>query len=232
MARTVLEMITSAYRKNGIRNLTDTQKNDALADLQDMISNLSVDGLIIPYETTESFSILASGASSYTFGSGGDFDSARPTRVVRAYFRRDEGDQPVKIISKKEYDLIYSKSESSTPSRLYYDPQYPLGIVYLDCTPSQSGSLFLVSEKPITEFTALTEDFVLPEEYREMVIYNLTIRLSSDEDNALADSVFRIANDSLERIMNNHAEYRDENPSTLDSAVTYRRDNEVYGISR
>ena len=217
MSRTAQKIVEGAYRKNGIRalNLTAEQRADGLTDLQDMMSNLAVDGIIIPYETTESHVLTVSQAS-YTYGSGGDINTARPVRVTNAYIRDSSNhDHPLTVISKREYDNIPHKSNSGKPTRLYYDPQYTLGVIYLDCQPSVAYTLFLVTEKPFAELSALSDTVVLPEEYREVLVFNLAIRLSSDINNELAKQVFVVANHSLNRLKDNNAEFRHEKPGSF-----------------
>ncbi len=214
-------IIDSAFRKNGINIPTDTQRANALELINSMISSWSAEGLIIPYTMTQALALIV-GQGSYTIGSSGEFNTPRPIRIINAYIRDSGGiDNPVDVsMTKFEYDAISQKTQSGRPDRLYYDPQYPLGKIYFDCRPDKIETLYLVSEKPLTEFPLLSTDIDLPLEFKEPLVYNLAIRISTEEDTVIAPATLGVANFSKNTIENKTASDRLVRTAKLDSFLT------------
>jgi len=218
---TAEEVITAAYRKNGIKSITTQQKTDGLQDLQNMLSSWSADGLSVPSLTTESFTLI-SGQAVYTIGSGGDFDTVRPNRIISAYIRVSNDDYPVQTdMTEDEYNKILSKDSESRPRRLYYDPQYPLGKIKFDYEADTTYAFTLISEKPLTNPSALSTTFSIPLEYNRALVYNLAIEFAPDNDNKLTPEVYAVAQESKQVIENINAVDRMNSGVTLDSAVVY-----------
>lgn len=214
-------IIDAAFRKNSINPPTAAQRANGLELLNSMISSWSAEGLTIPYTMTQALSLIV-GQGSYTIGSGGNFNTPRPIRVINAYIR-DSGsvDHPVDVaMTKFEYDAISQKTQSGRPTRLYYDPQFPLGIIYFNCRPSHVETLYLVSEKPLTEFPLLTTNIDLPLEYKEALVFNLAIRISTEEDTILTPATVGVANFSKNTIENKTAGDRLVRTAKLDSFLT------------
>lgn len=202
---TAQTIVSAALRKNGKKNPDNTLLGDALTDLNAMLSLWSVEGLLIPNVTKENFS-LTSGMASRTIGDSGDLNTVRPVKLVDAYLRDSNSqDHPVKVdMSLKEYNEITVKSTSSRPTRFYYHPTYPLGIIYFNYTTDASYTLYLDSLKQLTEFTDLDTDYDLPLEYKIPLTYNLTIFISHDFDQQLSPDIFQIAGSSKASIMANN----------------------------
>ncbi len=218
-------IINSALRKNGVSSPTLIQKNNALEIFNDMISNWSSDGIMIPYNTTESLSLVV-GKAAYTIGSGvtgGNFNTVRPLKIINAFIRdSNSDDHPVDVtMTQKEYNAIIEKDANERPTRLYYDPQYPNGYIYFDYEPSTAETLYLVSEKPITELALLTTTVNLPDIYKEALIYNLTVRLAHEYDNELLPGVLKIADISKNNIENINALNKLVETVKMDKAITY-----------
>lgn len=150
----------------------------ALNALDNMLSELAVQGLIVPYSTTDSLALVA-GDGDYTIGSGGTFNVARPSQILESTFIRDSGnvDYPIEVISEKKYNAISVKATQSRPQQLYYDSQYPLGIIYFYPIPETTYTLKLVSRKPFTSYTNLTTTVSLPPEYRSLIKWNLALQM-------------------------------------------------------
>lgn len=217
----VQSIIDSGFRKNGINIPTDTQRANGLELLNSMISSWSVEGLTIPYTMTQPLTLVV-GQGSYTIGSGGEFNTPRPIRIINAYIRDSGGiDSPVDVtMTKDEYDAISQKSQSGRPSKLYYDPQFPLGKIYFNCSPSNIETLYLISEKPLTKFPSLLTEIELPLEYEEALVYNLAIRISTEEDSVITPATEGIANFSKNTIENKTAVDRLIKTAKLDPFLT------------
>lgn len=103
----------------------------------------------------------------------------RPLRILDSFYRQQAGnDVPVRIISRDEYNRFGLKTSPGTSIQLYYDPQVNSGFLSLYPVPADSlGLLFIEFQKPIEDFVASTDDFDLPQEWGEALVWNLALRL-------------------------------------------------------
>ena len=211
----------AAYRLNSILFSSTNQDDNALEALNNMISSWSAEGLLVPYNTTETFT-LTIGESTYTIGSGGSFNTDRPLRIIDAFIR-DSGsnDHSVDVsMTRIEYNAIVQKDAKARPTRLYFDPQYPEGKVYFNCNPEIAEMLYLTSEKAITELATSSTTVDLPAFYKEALVYNLAIRLSQESDIQLSKETLEIAMFSKNTIENINALDKTFKQTKLDSALT------------
>ncbi len=217
------EIITAAYRKNGIKSPTTQQSTDGLQDLQNMLSSWSAEGLIVPYYTTENFTLTA-GQAIYTIGSGGDLNTVRPLKIINAFIRISNDDHPVGVnMTQAQFNSIVSKDMETRPRRLYYDPQYPLGKIKFNREAEIAYDFHLISEKPLINPSALTTTFSIPQEFNEPLIYNLAVKIAPDNDNKLPPEVFLAAITGKETLERYNAVDKLNEPVTLDNAIIGRR---------
>jgi hypothetical protein len=132
---------------------------------------------------------LTSGDASYTIGSGGDFDQARPVNrdfLVSVIPDRTETD-PLEIplgrpLSIEEYQAIPQKTLSGAyPTKVFYDHNWSAGLGIITVFPepeSSTAALVLYTRTPLTVFADLTTDYTFPPGYEEAIEYNLAIRLA------------------------------------------------------
>lgn len=220
---TAQTIIDSSLRKNGISSPSTIQRANGLEALNDMISSWSADGLVIPYNTTEALTLVV-GKASYTFGiTTGDFATARPLKIINAFIRdSNNDDHPVDVtMTEAEYNAIAIKDAEERPTRLYYDPQYPLGKIYFNYEPATAETLYLISEKSITELAAVGTTVSLPDFYKEVLVYNLAVRLAAEYDNQLLPQVIEVANLSKNTLENINALNKLLNIVKMDAAITY-----------
>ena len=224
---TAQQVITSAYRKNGIKSPNTDQSTDGLQDLQNMMASWSAEGLIVPYYTTENFT-LTIGQAVYTIGVSGDSPdlvsvTGRPLRIVNAFIRITNDDYGIRVnMTKSQYNALVSKDTTARPRRLYYDPQYPLGKIKFEYEADVAYDFHIVSEKPLIELTALTTALSLPREVNRALVYNLAIELAPDNDNKLPPEVFLIAASSKDTLENINAIEQLSDPVALDRAIVGR----------
>lgn len=196
MAITANAIIDAAYRK--IQNTAPSGDDNvnALESLNNMISLWGTASLV-PYRVRESFDLVA-GTRDYTIGSGGDFDTIRPMRIVNITLRdSDNYNYPITLISGREWDGISYKENSGRPTKAYYTTEYPLGIIRFNKKPSAADKVYVCSWKNFTEFADVETAVSLPGEYKDALIYNLAVRLAEDNTVELPKSVYRYAALSL-----------------------------------
>lgn len=175
---TAQEIITAAFQELGIVVSGGSPGTDDLAwglgKFNRLLNTLSVNGVNIPYETEESFSLVA-GTPSYAIGSGATFDTARPNSISRAFIREGSSDYPLSVKSIEEYWLLSQKSATGFPTRLYYQGTYPNGTIYLYLAPASTYALHIVSEKSFTTHTVATEEVSLPGQYEDFLVLKLAM---------------------------------------------------------
>lgn len=173
--------------------------------LNSMLKAWGAEGLIKPYRTLENFS-LTPGTPSYSIGSGATFNTARPDEVTGAFIRSSSStDTPVEVLpGSGRYNEVFNKSETGTPEVLYYDPQYPNGMVYLWPTGNTGDVLWLESRKPFNEFSALSTSLSLPGEYEEHIVFQLALRLAPEYGFTLSEETVKLMRDAEDRLIRMH----------------------------
>lgn len=178
---TVLDLITDAMQESGVLTKSETPTNDeaqaGLRMLNRIIESWSNSSTIQFERTTESFA-LSNGVASYTMGLGGDFNTVRPTKVVQAHVRQGNVDYALSIVSDKVYQSVVYKSIIGVPELLNFTNSYPLATVNLYPAPSSSYTLYITSEKPLTNYASTSIAVNLPSGWNDALIYALAVRLA------------------------------------------------------
>lgn len=170
---------------------------DGLDALNTMLDSMSIEGLFIPCLLQES-KALTSSVGSYTIGSGGSFNTTRPTKIVDPCFVRDSGnnDYPLTLLTAEQYGLIVSKTIDGTfPRYLFYDRADVAGLatIYLYPEPSSGLTLYINSPKQLQQFASLTDAIVLQAGYKRMIEYNLAVEFGPEFDVDIPERVIAIA---------------------------------------
>ena len=169
---------------------------DGLEDLNNLISSLNAEGLMIPSVTKISHTLVA-GTNNYTIGTGADIDTTRPMSIGSAFIRDSNNyDHYVDIKAIEEYARISAKTTQGRPDRLYYNPAYSLGKIYLYLTPDTAEDLHMDLIVPLSEISAVGDTVDLPSEYKRMLIYNLALDIAPEADIEDWPELVRIANES------------------------------------
>ena len=179
-------MIIAAQVAIGEKQVGDTlnsaEQTFYLAKLNAMLDSWSTEGLLVTNLLQESFS-LTTGTVSYTIGSGGTFNTTRPTKIVDPCFIRDSGnyDSPLEIISMEAYGELRVKSVGNTyPMYLAYNMANVAGLatIFLYPAPSASLTLYINSWKQLQQFAAVTDTVVLPPGYQRAIESNFGIEIA------------------------------------------------------
>lgn len=206
---TATSLIGAALRKVSSytpgQNIDGNELTPALDELNRMLASWSAEGLMIPYRTLESFTMVV-GQQSYTIGSGANFSTTRPD-IIQSAFIRDSANLDYYIrtdLTRDEYDGIALKTVQGIPSTLYYDKQYPTATIYVYPTAQLAYTIYLDSLKPLTQISSSGSTISLPGEYQDTIVYNLAKRLAPDYGFDLTQGVGLIvaqeAEKSLSRI--------------------------------
>lgn len=205
---TITTLITSSLRKIGVvasGEVPDVNElYDTLAALQSMLRSWSAAKINV-FATAEDTLTLVVGTGSYTWGTGGNINSARPHSVTYAYILDSAGtSHPVSVKTEAWYKALAVKTTSARPYGLFLHPLFPLAYLYLYPVPDAAETLYLGSLKPFTEtssFDALESTLAMPVEYEEAIIYNLAVRMAPEFGKTIPAEVAVIAKSSYDRLI-------------------------------
>ena len=214
------DLIEESLRICGNHTPTAGQLANGLVTLNNLLGSLSTEKLMVQGIVSETHTLVVS-TNNYTFGTGGDINSARPNEIVDAFVRdSDNRDWPIELISQKEYNRITDKTIEGRPYQLFYDNEYALGKVYLYYTPDTAEALHLDSWKPITELAALGTTVSLAPEYKKMLVFNLAVDISPQYSIALNRSVYDAADETKKKLKSMNKPRPSKRP--VDMALTYQ----------
>lgn len=155
--------------------------NDAFAILNMMMAQWQRRRYMV-YQLVE-VSKQGTGALSYTVGPGGDFDIERPAKLEYAYFRQNRNtplpvDYPLTILrAKEDYDRISIKNLNAFPQYAFYDSGTPLGNLFVWPLPNDQYEVHITVMQQLQQFTNLSDEIILPPEYKAALWWNLTLEL-------------------------------------------------------
>lgn len=185
---TALTIITQAAKDAGILGLGQTlsgeDTNDCLLRLNWMVDQWQRRRWLV-YHLID-LAVVSTGALSYSVGLGGAFNiNPRPERIEAAYFRQTVPTAPnlidyyLEVLEAREdYARISLKTLSTFPSYAFYDPDMPLGALFVWPVP-QAGiyELHILIKEILPQFTTPASVVVLPGEYFAALHFNLALRL-------------------------------------------------------
>lgn len=191
---TALEMIKASLRLIGAVSSDETLEA-SIADNAKQVFNMMLDQwaneALLVYARTDASYNLQIGVASYTIGSGGVFNGARPVQIDAAFVRDGTTDLPLQIIGPNEYFEIASKASSSTyPTHLYYKSDYPLGTIYVYPVPSEVNALHLIHRVAFTKMEEYTDTIDLPPGYEMAIRYNLAAELAPEFGVSVSSIIF------------------------------------------
>jgi hypothetical protein len=222
---TGLDDITSAMKIAGILGQNETptssEADDGLVALNDMLDSFSIDRTFI-YSVNQNNFPLVNGTASYTIGTGGTFNMARPTKIDNVFIRINGVDFPLKELNNQDYDAIPFKTNGEFPMYFYYDAAFPLGTIYIYGVPTQ-GTIYIDTWQVITQFTNLATNLTYPPGYNRMIRYNLAKELCPMYGMTLSTEAMQTATESLANIKDrNLPEY------VMKTEVGYLNDGQGY----
>jgi len=182
------------------------ESDDGLSALNALMDSWGNDSLNEYARTLETFTLNSS--ASYTIGSGGNFNTVRPSNIVSATVRSGEIDYAVDVIDDSTYNNISYKSTTGIPQFLNYSNAYPLGVIKLYPIDSGASSITLLTEKPLTGFATLDTDMSLPPGWERALVYNLALELAPEYDQKPDAYIAKVAQESLGMIRAKVAQVR------------------------
>lgn len=196
---TIGQLIKAAYANLGIVDLksdiSPEQYEQGLNSLNAMLGGFSRKRLNLQGTFDESFTLI-NGQATYTIGSGLEFNTTRPIEIISAFIRDSNGtDYPILVTTQGQYDQIAVKTVTGLPERILFNPRTSVATLYP--VPDDAYTLQWRAQKLITSFAAIEDVITLPEEYEELLEYNLSIRLAPKSNVDTPQEVAAIASSSL-----------------------------------
>lgn len=183
----VLDLINLALKQAGIVGVGQTASaedtSDSLTLLNAMMGQWAVKRWLV--YALQDVALTSTGAQSYTYGPGGNFNVASTDHLESAYMRLlnatspQEPDFPLDLITAYEdWGRIRLKTLTTWPQYVFFDGQFPLANVHFWPIPTAGlYEMHLITKTPLSSFTGLTQTINLPAAYQEALLYNLGLRL-------------------------------------------------------
>lgn len=164
-----------------------TMMNDALRRCNWMIAEWNRKRWLI-YHLVD-ISCMSDGRTTpYLVGNGADLNiSSRPNRLEAAFLRQivqtspgQQVDYPLEILeSWEDYSRIALKRlQPSFPNYIFYDTDWPIGKIYPYPFPQASiYEIHCLFKMVLSQFTSLTAQIILPDEYFQAIYLNMAVRL-------------------------------------------------------
>ncbi len=194
--KTAQDLINDIFSKLGVIAGDETPSAADSSRALGLI-NIGVDewagrSLLSSAQTRLNFSLTAN-KYSYTIGSGGDFNTAKPFDIKGAFYVVNSGtssaiNTPMDIYLRDEYDSLPDAGASDGPPLgLFYDPGATqqgtqMGTVYIYPVPDNSTPyvLWMEMEAPFTEFASLMALYTFPAAYQAAFLWNGCLWLADD----------------------------------------------------
>lgn len=207
---TVLSVITDALSLLGVASSAVTvSANDAdrgLSALNSLNEALGIERGAIVTVRIDVFALVAN-QQAYTYGSGGNWNAARPTDILQANIIVNNNPTlpvryPLALLDDRQWSQVVSQLTPSTiPQALYNDGDYPLSVVSLWPVPTDSNNTIEIYSPDVNasvpQFTAISDTFNLAPGYHRMIKYNLAVELAPEFGREPSATVLRIAKESL-----------------------------------
>lgn len=197
--------------------LTAEQGQDGLAWLNDMLDTWNAQNLMVYSRTNQTVTATA-GQDTYTVGTGGTWNIARPVRLVAAYQVYQDISYPLDLIELPSYDLIALKTQQNLIGRfLAWVNSYPLATAILWPVPQATQSIVLTTDNVLSSVPTLQTDLNFPPGYSETIRTNLAYRISTEYGVPVSDKLQSMAMQGLATIKK--ANWKSQ-PAQFEASIT------------
>jgi hypothetical protein len=162
--------------------LSDADLEKGLEVLNDMMDLWSNESLACFAWLTQTFTLIP-GQYQYTVGPGGHINGARPLRVSNApgaayLLDTNQNRYLMNVDDQLAWNTITTAvANSDLPDHLFYDPQFPLGVINIWPTPNVGYTCSFLSYLQLNEFASASAALSLPPGYKRAITTNLAVML-------------------------------------------------------
>lgn len=201
-------------------SITSSELDDGLDMLNLMLESWSLEKLSC-YALQQNAHPLTVGVQTYTIGTGGAINVPRPLTLYNTFITFQGVTYPMQEVDSVTWDNIPFKGTGGIPRVVWYDTQFPLGVINIYPQPSTTGmTLNLDSQLLLQQFPDVTTLISLPPGYKRALIKNLAVEQCSIYSRQPTEDLLKVARESkgnLKRI--NHQQVL----STYDPAILSNR---------
>jgi hypothetical protein len=181
---TVRDLITASLLDLGAiasgETPTANEAADSLRAVNLLLESWRLESLLV--YAVDTVTLACTGASSYTWGTGGTINQPRPVRLDKAALRLQTDptlDYPVEVLTDEQYESIGLKGMPSTlTSAVYLDRAYPLANLYTWPVQASGATLLLYPWHPLSAFASLDTTVSLPPGYERALQKNLALEVA------------------------------------------------------
>ena len=237
MADTAISLMQSAFELikvyapgEPVNSADSARAMDVMNTMFDEWSNSQ----LATYANLEQSFPLQPNVQQYTIGPGGTVNATRPLTIKTgpgAAYLMDSNQvrYAVSVVEQDQWNQIgLLNVTSQLPDTLFYDPQFPLGILNVFPLPLSAYTMYFDARLQLTDITTITQAVNLPPGYKAAIIPNLGIRLwpyyKQGDPPAF---ILGLAADTLATVKRTNIR---QSPAVYDSAVVSRSKNASYNI--
>lgn len=185
---TLRQLAEQAYRmaqalKHPGQGISNSESQEALDITNHMVDGWAIENLLIIFYIRTVVTV-AVGQKDYGVGPGQDFDIQRPEKIHTAGFilqpdTQNEAEIPMQVVlTYEDYARqVVKNTQSNIPLVLYYRATLPYGTATLWPVPNIVSKIALYTQGAFQEFLNIDDPLVAPKGYREMLMYNLAVRV-------------------------------------------------------
>lgn len=178
--QTAQEIITDALAELGVAEdeepLQAIDLERGLRALNRMLKAWQADG-VMAWTYAEGSVTLTQGDVDYVFGTGGDFTTV-PFEILDARITRGNSTLPMHRLSREEYFAFPNRTNQGYPTQYFYDRQRASGTLYVWPAPdATAATVSFTYRRVIMDLDAGANDFDLPQEWHEALVFGLAKRL-------------------------------------------------------
>lgn len=197
----VAELLAGSLRLVGVKAsgeaLTADEAADGLVVVNDVLEGWNLERLMIPGGLDPVTLSVTPGLQVHTIGTGGSLNTPRPAKIDSAAYVVGGTEIPIEIVDEDGWSAIPTKNQTgANPLKLWYDPAYPLGKVYLWPYPNAAYSLVLWRWAQFPAFAAVTDTVILPPGHTKALRYAVALELAAEYGRPVPQSVVVIAQES------------------------------------
>lgn len=242
MAVLASDIIARSLKALRVLGSTDTPNaadaNDGLVAFNAMLDSWSNENLLAFEVLVQSF-VMTIGKTTYTIGATGspDISGARPLAIEDAYLLDSNSIKyGMAVVSRETWTARTGLSTvtSQVPDTLWYDPQYPLGVINIFPSPLLASTVVIDTYLQQALFAALTTQLSTPPGYERAYVFNLAVEIASQFGIPIPavgpgqKNVVEIANEARANIKRKNIR---ENIADMDRSIV-SRSKSTYNIYR
>lgn len=179
---TALDMLTSAAQGLGFLGETEVlsaaSANNGLKGFNAMLDSWNGESLNAYAQLEQVFTLIV-GQSAYTIGPTGVWAGSRPYQIYDAFITDSNNlDYSMNIVPQDQWNDIGDKNiNSQIPTTIFYDSQYPNGIINVFPVPLLNYTVTLDCLLTQVPYTALTQSLSMPPGYQRAYELNLSLEM-------------------------------------------------------